>query len=45
MVVSGDSYAEDIKRMLREGANYYIVKSWGVGVIHHFLRKMLEQAA
>jgi DNA-binding response OmpR family regulator len=45
MVVSGDSYAEDIKRMLREGANDYIVKSWGVGEIDHRLRQMLEQAA
>lgn len=45
MVVSGDSYAEDIKRMLREGANDYIVKSWGIGEIHHRLRQMLEQAA
>jgi DNA-binding response OmpR family regulator len=45
MVVSGDSYAEDITRMLREGANDYIVKSWGVGEIDHRLRQMLEQAA
>ena len=29
MVVSGDSYAGDIERMMREGANDYIVKSWG----------------
>jgi len=45
MVVSGDSYAGDIERMLHEGANDYIVKSWGVGVIHHRLKQMLEQAA
>jgi DNA-binding NarL/FixJ family response regulator len=35
MVVSGDSDKGDSERMLREGANDYILKSWGVGVIHH----------
>jgi len=45
MVVSGDSDKGDIERMLREGANDYIVKSWGVGVIHHRLKQMLEQAS
>lgn len=45
MVVSGDSDKGDIERMLREGANDYIVKSWGVGVIHHRLRQMLEQVS
>lgn len=45
MVVSGDSDKGDMDRMLREGANDYIVKSWGVGVIHHRLKQMLEQAA
>ena len=45
MVVSGDSFAGDIERMLHEGANDYIVKSWGVGVIHHRLQQMLEQTS
>ena len=45
MVVSGDSDKGDIERMLREGANDYIIKSWGVGVIHHRLKQMLEQAS
>jgi DNA-binding response OmpR family regulator len=45
MVVSGDSDKGDIERMMLEGANDYVVKSWGVGVIHHRLKLMLEQAA
>jgi DNA-binding response OmpR family regulator len=45
MVVSGDSYSEVIKQMLHEGANDYIIKSWGVGVIHDRLRQMLEQVS
>ena len=43
MVVSGDSFPGDIERMLQEGANDYIIKSWGVGVIHHRLQQMLMQ--
>jgi DNA-binding response OmpR family regulator len=45
MVVSGDSDKEDIDRMMLEGANDYVVKSWGIGVIHHRLKLMLEQAS
>ncbi len=45
MVVSGDSDKGDIERMMLEGANDYVVKSWGVGVIHHRLKQMLDQVA
>jgi len=45
MVVSGDSDKGDIERMMIEGANDYVVKSWGVGVIHHRLKLLLEQAS
>ena len=43
MVVSGDSDKGDIERMMLEGATDYVVKSWGVGVIHHRLKQLLEQ--
>lgn len=43
MVVSGDSDKGDMARMLREGAHDYIVKSWGVGVMHHRLQQLLGQ--
>ena len=45
MVVSGDSDKGDIERIMLEGANDYVVKSWGVGVIHHRLKQMLDQVA
>ncbi|MEO5864141.1 MAG: response regulator [Nitrospiraceae bacterium] len=45
MVVSGDSDKGDIERMLAEGASDYVVKSCGVGVIHHRLKQMLEQTS
>ena len=44
MIVSGNSYAKDIERMMREGAKDYVVKSAGVGIIIHRLRCLLEQA-
>ena len=44
MVGSGGSDKGDMERMLREGAQDYIVKSWGVGVIHHRLKHLLEQS-
>jgi DNA-binding NarL/FixJ family response regulator len=45
MVVSGDSDKGDIERMMAEGASDYVVKSCGVGVIHHRLKQMMEQAS
>ncbi|MEP6935249.1 MAG: response regulator [Nitrospirota bacterium] len=45
MVVSGDSDMGDIERMIAEGASDYLVKSCGVGVIHHRLKQMLEQVS
>lgn len=45
MVVSGDSDKGDIERMKAEGANDYVVKSWGVGVIHHCLKLLLDQTS
>ena len=45
MIVSGNSYAGDIARMMREGAKDYVVKSTGVGILIHRLRSMLEEVA
>ncbi len=45
MIVSGNSYAGDIERMMREGAKDYVVKSNGVGILIHRLRSMLEEVA
>lgn len=45
MIVSGDTYAGDIDRMMHEGATDYVVKAAGVGIIVHRLRCMLEKAA
>ncbi len=45
MIVSGNTYAGDIARMMREGAKDYVVKSTGVGILIHRLRSMLEEVA
>lgn len=45
MIVSGNSYAGDIQRMMREGAKDYVVKSNGVGILIHRLKSMLEGVA
>lgn len=44
MVVSADSYAEDIDRVLSDGANDYIVKSWGFMTLYLRLERLLGQS-
>ena len=44
MVVSADSYAEDIDRVLSEGASDYIVKSWGFMTMYLRLEQLLGQS-
>ena len=45
MIVSGNSNAGEIQRMMRAGAKDYVVKSVGVGALAHRLKGMLEKGA
>jgi DNA-binding response OmpR family regulator len=45
MIVSGNSNAGEIQRMMRAGAKDYVVKSVGVGALAHRLQSMLEKGA
>lgn len=45
MIVSGNSNAGEIQRMMRAGAKDYVVKSVGVGALAHRLKNMLEKGA
>lgn len=44
MVVSADSYVEDIDWVLSDGANDYIVKSWAFMTMYLRLKRLLDQS-